>query len=142
MKQFLLAVLTTGLLFACKDNKTDKEKINREKDDYSKSGKTENAATKTTDETGSQSAKTGTDASSSGSSSTASWPQSEKDGFMRSCERSALKSTTDKGLAERYCQCMMEKMEKAYPDIYEASKLPREEIEKFTNANREDCLDN
>lgn len=142
MKQLLLAVFTTGLLFACKDSKSDKEKINREKDDYSKSGKTESTTEKAGNETGSKSSQTGSDESSASSSKTASWPQSERDGFLSSCEKSALKSTTDKSLAESYCQCMMEKMEKAYPDINDAVKLTRAEVEKFTNDNREDCLGN
>lgn len=131
MKKIILLFLAAGILVACKDKNAGKEKNTLTKDDYSK-----------TTTTGDKEAKkeTGTETETGGTETVSNWPQSEKDGFMRSCENSAMKGGSSQELAESYCSCMMEKMEKKYPDINELIKLSEEQIGAFTDANKNDCL--
>ncbi|HRF17172.1 MAG TPA: hypothetical protein PK977_03355, partial [Chitinophagaceae bacterium] len=68
------------------------------------------------------------------------WPQSEKDSFISSCVREAMKGGRSREVASSYCQCMMEKMEAEYPDINKAAKLTNDEIEKVMMKYRDGCL--
>lgn len=138
MKRVLLLVFTASILFACKDKKADKEKTILTKDDYSKTSTTTENKQKAGDEMENKQSKTDNGET---SAKVSNWPQSEKNGFMRSCENKAMEGGASRELASSYCECMMGKMERAYPDIYEAAKLNQSQVDAFTNKNRKDCLE-
>ena len=110
---------------ACNNDKTGKNQnsTNREKDDYSKNNSGDNNDEKKDE------VKTG-DNENAVNKTMRGWPQSERDGFMSSCEKNAMAGgTINKELAESYCACMLKKMEILYPDIEEAAKLTNEDLE-------------
>lgn len=121
MKKLLMILMAFSLLTACKDKKEADAK------------KTE---TKSADDYRSGDNKTDNTNNFSGSG----WPQSEKDSFISSCVREAMKGGRSREVASSYCQCMMEKMEAEYPDINKAAKLTNDEIEKVMMKYRDGCL--
>jgi hypothetical protein len=69
------------------------------------------------------------------------WPESEKKEFMTSCVREAVSGGNTRPVATRYCQCMMDNLESLYPDINEAAKLSKVQLEKIMNRFKDKCLE-
>lgn len=61
----------------------------------------------------------------------ASWTDAEEAAFIKECEPKAAKSMGEEK-ARSYCACMLEKVEKAYPNPVEASNVTIEQISKWT----------
>jgi hypothetical protein len=147
MKKILIVLMAFSVLAACKDKKESPEKKTETKstDDYrsgdDKTGNTGkgDAENKDNDNTGlsGDDNKTKDNTSLSGTG----WPQNEKDSFISSCVREAMKGGRSREVASSYCQCMMEKMEAQYPDINEAARLTDEEIERVMMKYRDGCLE-
>lgn len=73
-------------------------------------------------------------------SSVSGWPQNERDDFITECVRSAVKNGQRKAVASSYCECMLEKIEALYPDINDAGRLSKSEIERVMMKYRNGCL--
>lgn len=143
MKKFLIILMAFSLLTACKDKKEADAKKTETKsaDDYrSGDNKTgdDNKGKDDKDNTGVTDDQNKTDNNTNFSGG--GWPQSEKDSFISSCVREAMKGGRSREVASSYCQCMMEKMEAEYPDINKAAKLTNDEIEKVMMKYRDGCL--
>jgi hypothetical protein len=69
------------------------------------------------------------------------WPQVERDGFMKNCEKKAKESGSSQLIAQSFCECMLDKMETLYPDIKDAAKLTIEKINEIGMKYREECLE-
>lgn len=54
------------------------------------------------------------------------WTSELRETFLSSCREEAEKNVTDKSVSKYYCECMLYKVEKAYPDPAEAAKLTEE----------------
>ncbi len=143
MKKFLIILLAFSLLTACKDKKeaTTKKTESTSTDDYrsgdnktgdDKKGNNDKDNGGVSDDNN----KTDNDTNFSGGG----WPQNEKDSFISSCVREAMKGGRSREVASSYCQCMMEKMEAEYPDINKAAKRTNDEIEKVMMKYRDGCL--
>lgn len=149
MRKLLILLLAAGLFTACKDNKAPKEKNNRDKDDYRSGEKTDKeTGDKTSTDYTEDKEKTGPGDESSGDATekmdntvAQGWPQSERRAFIKSCEREATAAGRSTLVAASYCQCMLDKMESAYPDIKKAAKLTMEEVQQFGAKYREACLE-
>jgi hypothetical protein len=50
------------------------------------------------------------------------WPQQEIKAFRESCFENAKNGIGEEG-ALKYCECMLEKIMKKYPDVYDAEKI-------------------
>jgi hypothetical protein len=50
------------------------------------------------------------------------WPQEEIKAFRESCFENA-KAGIGEEKAVKYCECMLEKIMKKYPDVYDAEKI-------------------
>jgi hypothetical protein len=138
MKKLFIAVLALGLLISCKDKKNgdDKKTENREKDDYQKKDDDKNADFKNDDN-----GKADVDDNGNTNFGTKKgWPQSERDAFVSSCIREAEKGGTSRSVAQRYCDCMLIKIEGLYPDINDAAKLSELDIENILSKYRDACL--
>ncbi len=143
--------MTVGLFAACDSDSREKDKYDRdkssadagEKDDYRNSNDKANADSKkpsVNDDNSNLSSKTSMDEPNN-SETVVVGPQSERRGFIKSCEREAMGGGKDKLTAQSYCQCMLEKMETRYPDIKVAAKLSMQQINEFGEKNRADCLE-
>lgn len=55
------------------------------------------------------------------------WPANERTEFLNSCVNSA-KANLGETKAKNYCECMMFKIEKIYPDANEAAKITAEDF--------------
>jgi hypothetical protein len=58
------------------------------------------------------------------------WSSSDQNKFMTNCTETASKSMAQER-AENYCDCMMKKIEKRYPNSAEVNKLSESEITKL-----------
>jgi hypothetical protein len=56
------------------------------------------------------------------------WPSAERYGFITSCIREA-KSNMSEDSARFYCYCMLDRVEKKYPTIEEASKITETDMQ-------------
>lgn len=54
------------------------------------------------------------------------WPSTERDAFLKSCIEQAHNLGEQK--ARNYCECMLYKMEKLYPNVEDASKVKPEDL--------------
>ncbi|HRE38256.1 MAG TPA: hypothetical protein PK092_07415 [Chitinophagaceae bacterium] len=143
MRKLLMILMAFSLLTACKDKKEADAKKTETKsaDDYrSGDNKTgdDNKGNDDKEKSGVSEDNNKTDNTNNFSGS--GWPQSEKDSFISSCVREAMKGGRSREVASSYCQCMMEKMEAEYPDINKAAKLTNDEIEKVMMKYRDGCL--
>lgn len=143
MKKLLVILMAFSLLTACKDKKEADAKKTETKsaDDYrSGDNKTgdDNKGNDDKEKSGVSDDKNKTDNNTNFSGS--GWPQSEKDSFINSCVKEAMKGGRSREVASSYCQCMMEKMEAEYPDINKAASLTNDEIEKVMMKYRDGCL--
>jgi type III secretory pathway component EscV len=127
MQKLLVLLLAAGLITAsCNnkkaENKDDKDKTEKDgtKDETKDKDKENKDTEKTTTTTG--------------------WPQKDRDDFMSSCVREAVKNNNDEPLSQRYCQCMLEKMEAKYPDVNRAAQLTDQEIADVMMEYRDGCL--
>ena len=64
-----------------------------------------------------------------------SWPSNEKKAFINSCIENAQNSGASSEYAEDYCNCSLEKVMDAYPDINDVNKASIEELNNLV----EDC---
>lgn len=64
------------------------------------------------------------------------WTAEQKDAYMGACTGGLKDSGWEEAKAKSYCSCMMEKSEKKYPDVNDASKLTEDE----KTAMAKDCL--
>ena len=142
MKKFLIVLLSFSLLFSCKDKKdADKDKTeNREKDDYQKKDDDKNSDEKTADFKTDENKTDENENDDTNFSTKKEWPQSERDAFVTSCVREAVKGGNSRSLAQRYCDCMLVKVEGAYPDINEAARLTDKDLEDILSKYRDGCL--
>lgn len=60
------------------------------------------------------------------------WPVGERASFLKECRDKTGKKS---GTAKTYCNCMLAKIEKAYPNPLDAEKMAPEEL----NAWAKDC---
>ena len=151
MKKLIILLIIASLFTACDSDSKGKDKYDRdkssadvrEKDDYRNSDDKTNADSKkpsVNDDNSNLSSKTSTDETDNNETATG-WPQSERRGFIKSCEREAMEAGRDKLTAQSYCQCMLDKMEASYPDIEMAAKLTMQKVQEFSEKNRADCLE-
>lgn len=151
MKKLVILLMTFNLFAACDSNSKGKDKYDRdkssvdarEKDDYRNSdnkANADNSKPSVSNDNSSLGAKTINDEPDN-NETMAGWPQSERRGFMKSCEREAMGTGSDRLTAQSYCQCMLDKMEALYPDIKVAAKLTREQLNQFGMKNRANCLE-
>lgn len=63
-------------------------------------------------------------------STTPGWGEKEKGEFMRECEKAA-KANLGEAKAKTYCSCMMEKIQKEFPNAADVEKLKSEQIDKW-----------
>lgn len=155
MKKVLIVLLVFGLIVSCKSKEGSKENKteNRAKDDYQSSddkmdkadndNKTEtdykektNANAEELDEDGNSKA----DIESITGQDDSEWPQSERDAFMTNCVREAVKAGRTRSVSQRYCDCMLVKIEGMYPDINDAAKLNNADIKRITDKYAAGCL--
>lgn len=145
MKKLLILLATTVLLINCDDDNSGKSIDVKEKSSTDSIEKKvdpvkENKDNLINDESKTQDNDLGKYTDEKENPETG-WPEIERRGFIKSCEREAVKGGVDKYTAESYCLCMLEKMEKEFPDINKASKLTNNQLEEFTNRNKEECLE-
>lgn len=155
MKNVLIVLLVFGLLGSCKSKEDSKENKteNKVKDDYQSGDekmdkadndeKTEtdykektNANADELDEDGNSKA----DIESINGQDDSEWPQSERDAFMTNCVREAVKAGRTRSVSQRYCDCMLVKIEGMYPDINDAAKLNNADIKRITDKYAPGCL--
>ncbi|MEO5946538.1 MAG: hypothetical protein ABIP79_06945 [Chitinophagaceae bacterium] len=155
MKKTIIVLMIFGLLVSCKSKGDSKEtkKENTTKDDYQgmddKTDKTDNAEKTETDykekdngnkdeldEDGNNKA----DVESINGQDDSEWPQSERDAFVTNCVREAVKAGQTRSISQRYCDCMLDKIEGLYPDIKEAAKLNDADIDRLTTKYAPGCL--
>ncbi len=146
MKKLLIILLAFGFLLSCKskENSEDNKTENRAKDD-SKDKKDFDTKQKGNlnatdlDEDGNSKADvesiTGQD-----DSEDFGWPQSERDAFVTSCVREATKAGRTRSVSQRYCDCMLGKIEGLYPDIKVAAKLTNQDVNDLTDKFAKGCL--
>ncbi len=143
--------MIAGLFAACDSDNKGKDKYDREKsstegrekDDYRSSDNkadADNSKPSVNDDNSKLGTKTNSDEPDN-SGTAAGWPQSERRGFIKSCEKEAISTGTDRLTAQSFCQCMLDKMEARYPDIKVAAKLSEEQVNQFGTQNRADCLE-
>lgn len=159
MKKVLIVLMAFGLLVSCKDKGDSKEikTENKTKDDYQtsddKTGKPDNADKDDKDgadhkeknnanqdeldEDGNSKADV---ESITGQDDSEGWPQNERDGFMSNCVREAVKAGRSQAVSQRYCDCMLGKIEGMYPNINDASKLNDKDIKRITDKFAPGCL--
>jgi hypothetical protein len=138
MKKSLVLLMVLGLFVAaCNNNKADKNKNsnNREKDDYGKTDNKNNNDEKTDDGNNEKD-------NDNNSKMSSGWPRSERDAFTTNCVTNAIAGgTISRPVAQKYCDCMLNKMETLYPDILDVAKLTKEDLESpDMEKMAKDCL--
>mgnify|MGYP003526088583 FL=1 len=155
MKKVLIVLMVFGFLVSCKSKENSKENKteNKTKDDYQSvvdkvdkadnDEKTEtdykektNANADELDEDGNSKA----DVESINGQDDSEWPQSERDAFMTNCVREAVKAGRSTSVSQRYCDCMLGKIEGMYPNINDAATLTNADIKRITDKYAPGCL--
>ncbi|MDZ4810700.1 MAG: hypothetical protein SGI96_20885 [Bacteroidota bacterium] len=151
MKKLIILLMIASLFAACDSDSKEKDKYDRdknsadarEKDDYRNNDKKANADSKKPSDNEDNSnldSKASTDEPEKNPTA-AGWPQIERRGFIKSCEREAVKTGSDRLTAQSYCQCMLDKMEARYPDVKVVANLTKAQMSVFLEKNRADCLE-
>lgn len=149
MKKALIFLIALSLFTACKNDKSTKDNSNRAKDDYrdsdknTKSDDKEKTTTDYTEDKNDDDTKTENDDNSKdqGDFSGGGWPQVERTAFIKSCEREAMAKGQTRLVAESYCECMLDKIESAYPDIRDAAKITEADVERIGMKYKDKCLE-
>lgn len=69
------------------------------------------------------------------------WPRIEREEFVTSCVNSA-KASSGETKAKNYCECMMFKMEKIYPNANDAARITSEDFKnEYWQKLIKGCLD-
>ncbi len=148
MKKLFIALMAIAILVSCKDKKNsgDKKTENRETDDYQKKDvdkkdedKTADFKNEDNDDNGKMDDLEKNDDKTSFSGAKE-WPQSERTSFVTSCIREAVNGGTSRPIAQKYCDCMLIKVEGLYPDINEAANLNDQQLENIITRFRDECL--
>jgi len=146
MKKFIVLLLSVGFLVACKNDKNTKNDLNRSKDDYlssDKSKKNDDKEKNTSDYSEDDKTNTGDDNKSvvKDNFEAEGWPQVERDSFISSCVKNAMKQGRSRAVSESYCDCMLNKMESLYPNINDAGRLTEKELDMVIGKYRDKCLE-
>ncbi len=69
------------------------------------------------------------------------WSSKDITDFTSSCEREAIRAGLENVKAVSYCNCMQVKMQKQYPNVKDAAKVSKEDLEKpAMQAQIKECL--
>ncbi|HRG81662.1 MAG TPA: hypothetical protein PLO99_04050 [Chitinophagaceae bacterium] len=145
MKKLLILFFATSLFVACNNDKKDDRRSTRdrekEKDDYRSRDDEEKDDSRNTDYKDDERSTRDKDEDRDTRKSASGWPQSSKDEFVNSCVREAVKNGQTRSISERYCECMVEKMEALYPDVSEVETLTEDDINSVVNRYKDKCLE-
>ncbi|MBP8244223.1 MAG: hypothetical protein KAX45_06775 [Chitinophagaceae bacterium] len=144
MKKLLILFFATSLFVACNNDKKDDRRSSRdrdkEKDDYRSRDDEEKDDSRNTDYKDDEKGTRDKDEDRGDTRKTSDgWPQSSKDEFVNSCVREAVKNGNTRSYSERYCECMVDKMESLYPDVEEVAKLTEEEVGEIVERYKAKC---
>lgn len=145
MKKLLILFFATSLFVACNNDKKDDRRSSRdrdkEKDDYRSRDDEEKDDSRNTDYKDDEKDTRDKDEDRDTRKTASGWPQSSKDEFVNSCVREAVKNGQTRSISERYCECMVEKMEGLYPDVSEVETLTEDDINSVVNRYKDKCLE-
>lgn len=143
MKKLLILFFATSLFVACNNDKKDDRRSSRdrdkEKDDYRSRDDEEKDDSRNTDYKDDEKDTRDKDEDRDTRKTASGWPQSSKDEFVNSCVREAVKNGNTRSYSERYCECMVDKMESLYPDVEEVAKLTEEEVGEIVERYKAKC---
>ncbi len=156
MKKMLIVLMMFGLFASCKSKENSKKSNteNTTKDDYQnsdnkmdKTDNTEKTATDYKDKNNTNQDELDEDGNSkadvesiTGQDDSEGWPQTERDAFTTNCVSAAVKAGKSRSVSQKYCDCMLGKIEGMYPDIKDAAKLSDEEVNRITTKYAPGCL--
>jgi len=144
MKKLLILFFATSLFAACNNDKKDDRRSTRdrdkERDDY-RSRDDEKDDSRNTDYKDDRDSRDRETDDRDTRKSADGWPQSSKDQFVNSCVSEAVKNGQTRSVSERYCECMVEKMEALYPDVSEVERLTEDDITAVVERYKNKCLE-
>lgn len=140
MRKLLILFLAVSFIAACNNKKDDRRSTrdrDRETDDYRSRDEDKDKDTKSTDYTDDKDKDSDRDKEVTADG----WPKASRDEFVSSCVREAVNAGQTRSISERYCECMLEKMEGLYPDVRDVEKLTEDDINRVVNRYKDKCLE-
>ena len=143
MRQLFIFLLACSLFTACNNDKgpaRDRSNNSRDRDDYRSDDK-KNSSDYSDDDRKSNNDRENTsndDRTDDRNTSSSGWSSTERSQFVNSCVSSAVSGGMEQSVADHYCNCMLDKLEKIYPNANDAGGLDvnSSEMQKMIR----DCL--
>lgn len=146
MRKLLILFLTISFIAACNNKKDDRRSTrdrDRESDDYRSRDEDKDRDSKDADykDDRDKDRDRESDRDRDKEVSADGWPKASRDEFISSCVREAVNAGQTRSISERYCECMLEKMEGLYPDVNEVERLTEDDINRVVNRYKDKCLE-